>query len=118
MPESRRFGKIATEQRARGQTAAGSPYSVFLHNREQARPDGRAPNHHPETLLTIMPNATVFDVAERAGVSIKTVSRVVNSEPHVRPSTKERVDLAIVELDYRPDEAARKLASHRSQRGL
>lgn len=65
-----------------------------------------------------MPKATVFDVAKRAGVSIKTVSRVVNSEPNVRPSTKERVDVAIAELDYRPDEAARKLASHRSQRGL
>ena len=91
---------------------------MFLPEREQTRPDGRARDHHPEALLTIMPKATVFDVAERAGVSIKTVSRVVNSEPHVRPSTKERVDLAIAELDYRPDEAARKLASHRSQQGL
>lgn len=61
-----------------------------------------------------MPKATVFDVADLAGVSIKTVSRVVNSEPHVRASTKERVDQAITALDYRPDEAARKLASHRS----
>ena len=34
-----------------------------------------------------MMNATVFDVAGLAGVSIKTVSRVVNNEPHVRPST-------------------------------
>jgi LacI family transcriptional regulator len=65
-----------------------------------------------------MPNATVFDVADLAGVSIKTVSRVVNSEPHVRPSTKERVDRAIAELNYRPDESARLLASHRFQRSL
>ena len=63
-----------------------------------------------------MPNATVFDVASLAGVSIKTVSRVVNSEPHVRPSTKERVDRAITELDYQPDESARMLARHRTQR--
>jgi len=63
-----------------------------------------------------MPNATVFDVASLAGVSIKTVSRVVNSEPHVRPSTKERVDRAITELDYQPDESARILARHRTQR--
>lgn len=118
MLESSRLEKVATEQRAWGRTATGNPYSAFLHSREQTRPGGRVPNHHPETLPTTMPNATVFDVAERAGVSIKTVSRVVNSEPHVRPSTKERVDLAIAELDYRPDEAARKLASHRSQRGL
>ena len=60
--------------------------------------------------------ATVFDVADRAGVSIKTVSRVVNAEPHVRPSTREKVDQAIAELDYRPDPAARRLALHRHAR--
>jgi LacI family transcriptional regulator len=63
-----------------------------------------------------MPNATVFDVASLAGVSIKTVSRVVNSEPHVRPATRERVDDAIATLNYQPDESARKLASHRASR--
>jgi len=65
-----------------------------------------------------MPNSTVFDVADLAGVSIKTVSRVVNREPHVRPATKARVDLAIAALDYRPDEAARRLASHRGSRNI
>jgi len=63
-----------------------------------------------------MPNITVFDVAGLAGVSIKTVSRVVNNEPYVRPSTKERVDKAIAALNYVPDESARFLASHRGQR--
>ena len=63
-----------------------------------------------------MMNATVFDVAGLAGVSIKTVSRVVNNEPHVRPSTKERVDQAIAALNYQPDESARLLARHRSRR--
>ena len=62
------------------------------------------------------PKATVFDVADLAGVSIKTVSRVVNCEPHVRPTTKERVDRAIAELDYQPDPSARILASNRLQR--
>lgn len=61
-----------------------------------------------------MSNPTVFDVAELAGVSIKTVSRVVNAEPHVRASTKARVDKAIAELDYRPSELARLLRSHRT----
>lgn len=61
-----------------------------------------------------MPKATIFDVAKLAGVSIKTVSRVVNREPNVRPSTKDRVDKAIKELNYRPDQSARNLASHRS----
>ncbi len=61
-----------------------------------------------------MSRATIFDVATRAGVSIKTVSRVVNNEPNVRETTKERVRKAIRELNYRPDRSARNLASHRS----
>ncbi|HEU4656077.1 MAG TPA: LacI family DNA-binding transcriptional regulator [Capillimicrobium sp.] len=46
------------------------------------------------------------DVAERAGVSIKTVSRVVNGEGHVSAQLSARVREAIAELDYRPDPAA------------
>ena len=61
-----------------------------------------------------MERATITDVANLAGVSIKTVSRVVNNEPHVRPVTRERVDQAIAELDYRPNQAARNLASQRA----
>lgn len=61
-----------------------------------------------------MPKPTIFDVAKAAGVSIKTVSRVVNNEPNVRASTRERVQDAITSLDYRPDQSARNLASHRS----
>lgn len=60
-----------------------------------------------------MPKATVFDVAHLAGVSIKTVSRVVNCEPHVRLSTKQRVDEAIAKLGYQPNLAAQNLASRR-----
>ncbi len=61
-----------------------------------------------------MPRPTIFDVAKVAGVSIKTVSRVVNREPNVRASTRERVEDAIAVLKYRPDQSARNLASHRS----
>lgn len=61
-----------------------------------------------------MAKSTIFDVAQLAGVSIKTVSRVVNREPNVRPSTQERVEKAIAKLKYRPDQSARNLASHRS----
>lgn len=61
-----------------------------------------------------MSRPTIFDVAKVAGVSIKTVSRVVNNEPNVRASTKERVEDAIAILNYRPDQSARNLASHRS----
>ncbi len=62
-----------------------------------------------------MSRATIFDVAKLAGVSIKTVSRVVNKEPNVRASTQERVEKAVEELSYRPDQSARNLASNRSR---
>lgn len=58
--------------------------------------------------------STIFDVATRAGVSIKTVSRVVNREPNVRDATRKRVEQAVTELNYRPDQSARNLASNRS----
>lgn len=63
-------------------------------------------------------NATIFDVALGAGVSIKTVSRVINGEPNVRPSTRQRVDQVIAEMQYRPNEAARNLAGQRSRRAV
>lgn len=61
-----------------------------------------------------MPKATIDDVAKLAGVSIKTVSRVVNQEPNVRDATRARVESAIEALNYRPNLSARNLASLRS----
>lgn len=61
-----------------------------------------------------MSKATIDDVAALAGVSIKTVSRVVNKEPNVREGTRERVRKAIEKLNYRPNPSARSLASKRS----
>ncbi|MDH3532169.1 MAG: LacI family transcriptional regulator, partial [Gammaproteobacteria bacterium] len=61
-----------------------------------------------------MAKATIDDVADLAGVSIKTVSRVINDEPNVRESTREKVEQAIARLNYRPNLSARNLASHRS----
>jgi DNA-binding LacI/PurR family transcriptional regulator len=55
--------------------------------------------------------STLHDVALVAGVSIKTVSNVVNHYPHVRPATRERVLAAIAQLDYRPNLSARGLRS-------
>jgi DNA-binding LacI/PurR family transcriptional regulator len=54
------------------------------------------------------------DVAERAGVSVKTASNVLNDYPHIKPSTRERVEVAIRELRYRPNESARQLKHGRS----
>jgi LacI family transcriptional regulator len=59
-------------------------------------------------------HATMADVAERAGVSLKSVSRVINAEPHVSAKLRERVEWAITALDYVPDTAARSLAGARS----
>ena len=53
-------------------------------------------------------------VAERAGVSVKTVSNVVNGYEHVTESTRTRVQQAIDELNYRPNLAARNLRQGRS----
>lgn len=57
---------------------------------------------------------TIKDVAARAGVSAKTVSRVINGEPHVRPDKRDRVLQVVRELDYRPNAFARSLSSSRS----
>lgn len=53
--------------------------------------------------------ATMRDVAQRAGVGIKTVSRVLNGEPHVTEATAQRVRAAVHDLDYQIDLQARSL---------
>lgn len=55
------------------------------------------------------PRATMKEVATLAGVSLKTVSRVVNGEPHVSDALVARVQQAARQLDYRPDLTARSL---------
>lgn len=52
---------------------------------------------------------TIKDVAARAGVSFKTVSRVLNGEPHVREPIRDAVLAAAADLGYRPNMAARAL---------
>lgn len=56
----------------------------------------------------------IEDVAERAGVSMKTVSRVLNNEPNVSERTRQRVEAAVETLRYRPLPSARVLAGRRS----
>lgn len=58
--------------------------------------------------------STMHDVARLAGVSVKTVSNVINDYPHVRGTTRERVLTAIDELDYHPNLTARGLRSGRT----
>jgi len=54
-------------------------------------------------------SAKIKDVAKKAGVSIATVSRVINNVPLVNPQTKEKVLQAVKETGYRPNAIARSL---------
>ena len=56
----------------------------------------------------------IEDVATAAGVSMKTVSRVLNNEPNVREETRNRVMRTVEELQYKPNLSARSLAGQRS----
>jgi LacI family transcriptional regulator len=66
----------------------------------------KANNHLP---------ATLKDVADLAGVSTKTVSRVVNHQKEISEATRQRVQTAIDQLDYRPNILARSLIHQRSK---
>jgi LacI family transcriptional regulator len=57
---------------------------------------------------------TIIDVAARASVSWKTVSRVINGEPNVSAKTRAKVEEAVAQLGYVPDMAARSLAGSRT----
>lgn len=57
---------------------------------------------------------TIYDVAREAGVSMATVSRVVNGNPNVKPATRKKVLEVIDRLDYRPNAVARGLASKKT----
>jgi DNA-binding LacI/PurR family transcriptional regulator len=59
--------------------------------------------------------ANIYDVAKLAGVSHQTVSRVLNDHPSLKPETREKVEKAITELKYRPNQAARQLVTSRSK---
>ena len=58
------------------------------------------------------PRATIHDVAALAGVSIKTVSRVLRQEAKVSPATRAAVERAVREMAYQPDLSARSLKSN------
>jgi LacI family transcriptional regulator len=59
-------------------------------------------------------NVTIYDVAREASVSMATVSRVVNGNPNVKPTTRKKVLEAIERLGYRPNAVARGLASKKT----
>lgn len=67
-----------------------------------------------EALLSGRRRATINDVARLAGVSKKTVSRVINRSPSVSPETREKIEAVIARYGYAPDPQARGLAFRRS----
>ncbi len=73
------------------------------------KPEAKSPTAKPR-----VGSATINDIARLAGVSKKTVSRVLNRSPLVRPETREKVSALMREYDYVPDPQARALAFRRS----
>ena len=57
---------------------------------------------------------SIKDVAEVAGVSTATISRVLADKPHVRPEVRDHVLAVVQELNYRPNRVARSLRSQKS----
>lgn len=58
--------------------------------------------------------ATLKDVAQRAGVTVTTISRMLNHRVNVSPKTRARIEQAMLELDYQPNEIAQSLIKQRS----
>lgn len=85
-------------------------------SRASARPSAR-PSAQPSARPSAHPSArpSLADVARRAGVSVGTVSHVLNHPERVVAATRERVLAAVEELEYRPNRLARSLAGGRSQ---
>lgn len=67
-------------------------------------------------MFALPPRPTIGDVAQAAGVSTGTVSRVLNERPGVSPATKAAVLAVVARLGYRPDSAARQLSGGRGNR--
>ena len=87
-----------------------APHIIVRRRRRDALPAPSITMHEVQRLRS----ATIKDVAERAGVSLKTVSRVINNEPSVHARTREKVQREIDALGYQPDPSARSLRSTRA----
>jgi DNA-binding LacI/PurR family transcriptional regulator len=68
------------------------------------------PSRPKKTVSKFGKAASIYDVARESGVSVFTVSAVVNKKLHVGKKLRERVEAAIRDLNYRPNLLARSLA--------
>ena len=83
------------------------------HSKSDAKKTARAAEQHTSR-STSRARLTITDIARLAGVSKKTVSRVINEAPYVNKKTRARVEAIIAEHGYQPDPQARGLAFRRS----
>ncbi|ATH60167.1 transcriptional regulator [Staphylococcus nepalensis] len=67
------------------------------------------------TQIEVIFITTIKEVANLAGCSVATVSRVINNNGYVKEQTKKRIECAISELNYQPNEAARTLYKRKSK---
>ena len=76
-----------------------------LKDRSELReaPDEQAAHARQGSAEALRRRPTINDIARLAGVSKKTVSRVINASPFVRDDTRERIEAVIAELGYAPD---------------
>jgi LacI family transcriptional regulator len=79
-------------------------------NAGSTAPPATAPAPAPGLALAVNQPPTIYDVARAAGVSIASVSRVLNGRRNPRPETRDRVLQAVAELGFVPDGAARALS--------
>ncbi len=92
-----------------------APRNTATLTRAAKAPPPRAPKRTTSASADVRPGqATINDIARVAGVSKKTVSRVLNRSPLVKPETRDKVSALMRELDYVPDPQARALAFRRS----
>ncbi|MGA5200814.1 substrate-binding domain-containing protein [Streptomyces variegatus] len=90
---------------------AGRPLPARKAGRPAARASGPGAASTPERK-----RPTIWEVAERAGVSHQTVSRFLKNDSGMKPATRARIERAVTELDYRPNLMARSMRTQQSHR--
>ncbi|MEU0195485.1 substrate-binding domain-containing protein [Streptomyces afghaniensis] len=90
---------------------AGRPLRAGRAGRPAAKGAGPGAASSPERK-----RPTIWEVAERAGVSHQTVSRFLKNDSGMKPATRARIERAVTELDYRPNLMARSMRTQRSHR--
>src|SRR5579863_9259634 len=84
---------------------------MLVTTRPEIRPWPRRARPMPDLPANIQQPPTIYDVARAAGVSIASVSRVLNGHRNPRQETRDRVLQAVAELGFIPDGAARALSA-------